>query len=106
VCLVGGRVIVAENEDEVAARFGDYLRDALAFVEAVAREDEQGVAVILEHANPGALARAVALIAERCAIEGALLGGRVPEGASRDEVYAVRDEVLRRVRQSFGRGLS
>jgi hypothetical protein len=97
---------VAENEDEVAARFGDYMRDALAFVEAVAREDEQGVAVILEHANPGALARAVALVAERCAIEGAMLGGRVSENASRDEVYAVRDEVLRRVRQSFGRGLA
>jgi hypothetical protein len=95
-------VIVTGNEDEVAARFGDYLRDALAFVEAVAREDEQGVAVILEHANPGALARAVALIAERCAIEGAILGGLVSENASREEIYAVRNEVLRRVRQHFG----
>ena len=90
------------NEDEVATRFGDYLRDALAFVEAVAREDQQGTDVILEHASPGALARAVALVAERCAIEGAVLGGLLSDNASREETYATRDEVLRRVREYFG----
>jgi hypothetical protein len=90
------------SEDEIA---GDSMRDALAFIEAVARDDEQGAAVILDHADLRALARCVAELAVMCAIQGAAFDGpRVSPNTSREEVLAVRDDVLLRIRQGFEYG--
>lgn len=91
-------------EDELAAGLGDFVRDGLAYLEAHARDDDQGMEVILGQVGPRMLLQVVAIIAEQCAIEAAVLGGRVPRNGSRDEVLAARDEVLRSIRQQLGQG--
>jgi hypothetical protein len=92
------------DPEEMAAELGDFMRDGLAYVEAAVRNDEEGMKAILAHVSPQVLLQVVGLIAELCAIEGAVLGGLVERNGSRDEVVAARDEVLRNLRQQLGQG--
>ena len=76
--------------------------DALALIEASSRNDFRGFDIILEHADPRALIGSPALIAERMAIQGAIVGGALSENPSRRDAQQVRDEVFRKVREVYG----
>lgn len=74
------------------------LLGAMRLVEAVARDDRAGVDAVLAGPDVAALARATATVAEYCAIAGATVAGGLTPDSSQEEIHAVRDGALRRVR--------